>query len=352
MATLSNATRSPSRADHATRSRSSRAALATGLPIAAGALVLAMLASIAFGAADIGASQVLASVFAFDPDNTQHLIIRTLRVPRALTAALVGAALAVAGAVMQGLTRNPLADTGLLGIEAGAALAVVGALYFLGIDSLSTYALFAFLGAASTAIIVYALGSLGRGGATPFRLTIAGAAVTAFVASLTTAILLFNQRTFEEVRFWLAGSIAGRDLGLIAQAAPYLVAGLILALLLGRQITTLALGDDIARGLGQQTALVKLAAAAAVILIAGASVALAGPIGFVGLVIPHAVRFFAGADYRWILPYAALVGAAFLIGTDVIGRLVARPSEISIGVMTAIIGGPVFIALVRLKVRK
>lgn len=323
-----------------------------GLPVCALALAFAMLSSIAFGAADIGAPTVLQAVFAFDNDNTQHLIIQTLRIPRALTAAMVGAALAVAGAIMQGLTRNPLADTGILGIEAGAALAVVGAVYFLSIDSLATYALFAFAGASLTAVLVYLLGSFGRGGVTPFKLTIAGAAVTAFLASLTTALLLFNQRTYDEVRFWLAGSVAGRDMALIGQAAPYIAVGLVIAVLMGQQITTLSLGEDIAKGLGQNTGWVKAICAVAVIVLAGASVSLAGPIGFVGLVIPHAVRFFTGSDYRWTLPYALLVGATFLVGVDVIGRVIARPSELAIGVMTALIGGPVFVALVRLKVKR
>jgi iron complex transport system permease protein len=335
-----------------TPGKRSRVALAAGIPMCLAALAFVSLTAVAFGAADIDAATVLASLFAFDADNTQHLIIRTLRVPRVLTGALVGAGLAVAGAVMQALTRNPLADTGLLGIEAGAALAVVAAVYFLGIDSLTTYALFAFGGATATALLVYLLGSLGRGGATPFRLTIAGAAVTSFLASFTTALLLFNQRTFEEVRFWLAGSVAGRDVALILQAVPYLAGAMLIALLLGRQLTTLSLGDDIARGLGQRTGWIKLCAALAVVVLSGTCVALAGPIGFVGLVIPHAVRFFTGADYRWTLPYAALIGATFLIGADLVGRVLARPSEVAIGVMTALIGGPVFVALVRLKVRK
>lgn len=341
------------RAARGSCSRSRPAALMLiGLPVCALALALAMLSSIAFGAADISAGTVVQSLVAFNPDEAQHLIIQTLRIPRALTAALVGAALGAAGAIMQGLTRNPLADTGLLGIEAGAALAVVGAVYFLQIDSLATYALFAFAGAAITAVLVYVLGSFGRGGTTPFKLTIAGAAITAFLASLTTALLLFNQRTYEEVRFWLAGSVAGRDMALVGQAAPYVAVGLLAALLLGRQITTLSLGDDVARGLGQNTLWVKVTCAAAVVMLAGAAVALAGPIGFVGLVIPHAVRFFTGTDYRWTLPYAMLIGATFLVGVDVIGRVIARPSEVSIGVMTALIGGPVFVALVRMKVKR
>ena len=326
--------------------------LLTGLPVCLAILLVAVMASIAFGAADIDAKAVWAAVTAFNPEDTQHLIIQTLRLPRALTAVLVGAALAVAGAIMQGLTRNPLADTGLLGIEAGAALAVVGAVFFFQIDSLNMYALFAFAGAGLTAIAVYALGSAGRGGATPFKLTIAGAAISALLGSLTTAILLFNQRTLEEVRFWLVGSVAGRNMALIGQAAPYILIGLVIALLLGRQITTLALGEDIAKGLGQSTGWVKGLCAIVVVILSGASVALAGPVGFVGLVIPHMVRFFVGQDYRWILPYAMLVGAIFLVLADLIGRLIARPGELAVGIMTALIGGPVFVLLVRFKVKR
>ncbi len=311
-----------------------------------------MLASIAFGAADIQPGVVWAAITAFDSTDTNHLIIQTLRLPRALTAALVGAALATAGAMMQGLTRNPLADPGLLGIQAGAALAVVAAVLLLQINSLSTYAIYAFVGAGVTAIGVYALGSLGRGGPTPFKLTVAGAAVTALLSSFTTAILLFNERTLEEVRFWLVGSVAGRDMTLVLQASPYLFAGLLVALALGRQITTLALGDDVAVGLGQNVAWIKGLSTIAVVMLAGIAVALAGPIGFVGLVIPHVVRFFVGVDYRWILPYSMLVGASFLVASDVGGRLIARPSELAVGVMTALIGGPVFIALVLWKVKR
>jgi iron complex transport system permease protein len=242
------------------------------------------------------------AIVAFNREDTNHLIIQTLRLPRAVTAALVGASLAVAGAIMQGLTRNPLADPGLLGIQAGAAFAVVGAVFLFHISSLATYAVFAFAGGGVTALAVYALGSAGNGGPTPLKLTIAGAAISALISSLTTAMLLFNQRTLEEVRFWLVGSVAGRDFILIGQAAPYLVAGLGISLVLGRQMTTLTLGDNVAKGLGQNTAWIKALSAIAVVLLAGASVALAGPVGFVGLVIPHVVRFFVGVDYRWIFP--------------------------------------------------
>lgn len=326
--------------------------LIAGLGVCLVILGGAMMSSIAFGAADIDLPTVMEALFNFDPDSTNHLIIRTLRIPRAAVAVLVGAALAVAGAVMQGLTRNPLADTGLLGIETGAALGVVAAVSFLGINTLTLYALFAFAGAALAAVTVYALGSVGRGGPTPLKLTIAGAALTALLSSLTTGMLLFNQRTLEEVRFWLAGSIAGRDLGLLMQAAPYLLAGLLLALALGRQITTLSLGEDVAKGLGQDTSWVKGLAGVAVVLLAGAATAVAGPIGFVGLVIPHVARFAVGVDYRWVLPYAALLGAIFLVVSDVAARLVLRPIELPVGVMTALIGGPFFVWLVRWRVKR
>jgi iron complex transport system permease protein len=334
------------------RSARSGPALLLGLLLGGGALALALLGSVAFGAAEIAPADVWAALFAFDAGSTEHLIIRTLRVPRAAVAALVGAALAVAGALMQGLTRNPLADPGILGIETGAALGVVAAVFFLDIGSLPLYALFAFAGAALTAVTVYGLGSLGLGGPTPLKITVAGAAVTALLSSLTTGILILNQRTLEEVRFWLAGSVAGRDLGLLLRVSPYLLAGLALALALGRQITTIALGDDVARGLGQRTGWVKALAAVATVLLAGGAVAVAGPVGFVGLVIPHAVRFLAGQDYRWILPYAALAGAIFLILADIAARMALRPVELPLGVMTALIGGPFFIYLVRWRVKR
>lgn len=341
-----------STSSRAIRLARSRPVLLLGLLVFAGLLGLALMSSIAFGAADIAPADVWQALVAFNPESTEHLIIRTLRLPRAAVAALVGAALAVAGALMQGLTRNPLADPGILGIETGAALGVVAAVFFLNIGSLYLYALFAFAGAALTAVAVYALGSLGRGGPTPLKITIAGAALTALLSSLTTGMLIFHQRTLEEVRFWLAGSVAGRDLNLLMQAAPYLLAGLVLALALGRQITTISLGDDIARGLGQRTGWVKALTAVATVLLAGGAVAVAGPIGFVGLVIPHAVRFLVGQDYRWILPYAALAGAIFLVLSDVAARLVLRPTELPVGVMTALIGGPFFVYLVRWRAKR
>jgi len=322
-----------------------------GLVVCAGVLLLCLLASVRFGAARIGTADVLAA-FTDYGGSEEDLIIRTLRVPRALISALVGASLAVAGAIMQGLTRNPLADPGILGIEAGAALAVVGAVFLFGVSSLSTYALFAFVGGGAAAVVVYGLGSLGRGGMTPMKLTIAGAALAALLGSLTTAMLILNQRTLEEIRFWLAGSVAGRDLGLLLQVLPYMLAGLLLSLALARQITTLSLGDDVAAGLGQRTGWVKGLAAVGVVLLAGSAVAIAGPIGFVGLVVPHVARFFVGMDYRWILPYSIFFGAILLVSADIAARVVLRPQELPVGVMTALVGAPFFIYLARRRVKR
>ncbi|WP_439343612.1 FecCD family ABC transporter permease [Vacuolonema iberomarrocanum] len=331
--------------------RSRTALLAGGIGLAMFLLLLCFMASIALGVADIGPDDIL-QAFTQPDGSTEHLIIRTVRVPRSITALLVGAAVAVAGAIMQGLTRNPLADPGILGINAGAALAVVMAVFWLNAASLSVYAGFALVGAAIAAVTVYGLGSLGRGGLTPLNLTIAGAALTALVSSLTTAILILSQRTLEEIRFWLAGSVAGRDMDLVVQALPYLTLGLGIGLLMGKQLTTLSLGESIAQGLGQKTAWVKGVAAASVVLLAGGSVAIAGPIGFIGLIVPHIVRFWAGADYRWILPYSAIVGAILLLLADILARLIIQPQELPVGIVMPLLGAPFFIYLTRSKIKR
>ncbi|PSO57777.1 MAG: iron ABC transporter permease [Cyanobacteria bacterium QH_9_48_43] len=314
-------------------------------------LLLCFFASLAVGAADISLGSIYTAFTAFD-GSTEHLIIRTVRLPRSLIATFVGAALAVAGAIMQGITHNPLASPSILGVNAGAAFAVVVATLIFGSSSLSVYAWFAFLGAGITAVMVYLLGSLGRGGLTSLNLTIAGAALTAFISSITSGILIISQRTLEEIRFWIAGSIAGRELDLFMQVLPYLGVGLLLAFALGRQITTLSLGEDVAKGLGQQTAWVKIAAAVSVVLLAGGSVAIAGPIGFIGLIIPHMSRFLVGVDYRWILPYAPMLGAILLLVADTCARIVIQPQELPVGLVMPLIGAPFFIYLIRSKVKR
>jgi iron complex transport system permease protein len=299
-----------------------------------------------------GLLALVGSLFQFDSTNFDHLVITTVRLPRVLSGVLVGASLGVAGAIMQGLTRNPLADPAILGISNGATFAVVLAVFVFGSIPMGAYAAFGAGGAAVAATIVYGIASVGRNGATPLKLTLAGVILTSFIGSMTTVMLLTSQETLEQVRFWTAGSLAGRDMALVVSVLPYVVLGLVLAMLLARQVTTLSLGDDVAKGLGQQTLWVKLACAITVVVLAGASVALAGPIGFVGLIAPHLVRFTVGSDYRWILPYSAFVGALLVTVCDVFARIVIRPQEIPTGIMLALIGAPFFIALARWKVKK
>ncbi|MDX1993218.1 MAG: iron ABC transporter permease [bacterium] len=340
-----------SSASSQTRILGSRALLLPGLLLCVGVLVAALLWSITLGAADITPEVVYEALLNFDADNFDHLIIQTVRLPRVLAGVIVGAALAVAGAIMQGLTRNPLADSGILGINAGAAFAVVLVVYLLDTPSMTVYATAALIGAALAAGFVYGIGALG-GGATPLRLTLAGVILTAFVSSLTTAILIQDQETLDKIRFWTAGSLAGRDLPIIAQTLPFIAVGLVGALLISRQMTTISLGEDVAKGLGQNTVIIKLIAAALVVLLAGGAVALAGPIGFVGLVIPHIARFLAGVDYRWIIPYSAVLGGLLVTLADVAARVVLRPLELPVGVMMAVVGAPFFIYLARWKVRR
>jgi len=342
--------RSKTKRESSSRLIQSRALLSLGLIIGSVLLLLCLGWSITLGAADISLQTIWESLFAFDDSLFQHLVIQTVRLPRVVTGAMVGASLAVAGAIMQGLTRNPLASPAILGINAGAAFAVVLTVFILGSPPLSVYSIAAFIGAGIASVIVYGLGSMGRGGATPLRLTLAGAVFTTFVGSFTTALLITSQDTLDQIRFWTVGSLAGRDWALFIQTAPYLLIGLVGALLLARQITTISLGEDIATGLGQNVVVVKGLAAIVVVLLAGGSVSLAGPIGFVGLVAPHMVRFMVGQDYRWILPYCALVGAILVIIGDMMARIIIRPQELPVGVMMALIGAPFFIYLARWKV--
>lgn len=315
-------------------------------------LLACLMAGITWGAADIDPATVWQALTHFD-GSTNHLIIRTVRLPRAIMAVVIGAALAVAGAIVQGLTRNPLASPDILGIEAGAAFAIVVAVFRFGSSPSSLASIgFAFAGAAIVAVLVYWLGSLGRYGLTPMRLIIAGAALSYLVTSLTTSVLILSQRTLDEIRFWLAGSLAGKDLETLLQILPYVGVGLAMAIALSRQLTILALGEDVAQGLGLRTAWIKAAAATAVVLLAGSAVALAGPIGFIGLVVPHMTRFLVGVDYRWILPYSALLGGILLSLADLAARVIIQPQELPVGIMTALVGAPFFIYLARSQVTR
>lgn len=311
-------------------------------------IVCAVAVSLCVGAVKISPDTVWQALTT-DAEELQQLIVRTVRLPRILAGALIGMALAIAGAIMQGLTRNPLASPGILGINAGAAFAVVMALVFLGQMPLMAYTLFAAIGAGTAAVLVYSLASMGAGGATPMKLTLSGAIFTAFLSALTTAILIFDEETMDQIRFWTAGSLAGREMPMLLNTAPYIVTGLVLSLLLGKHVTALSLGEDIAAGLGLNAKRVKQVAFIAVIFTAGGATALAGPVGFVGLVVPHVARLLVGSDYRRILPVSALLGALTIVLADMAARLVIRPEELPVGVIMGFVGAPFFIYLARKK---
>lgn len=317
------------------------------LLLAGGAVVLLSLASLAVGARSVPTATVLEALTHYDPTSTDQLVVVTSRLPRTILGLLVGAALALAGCAMQGVTRNPLADPGILGVNGGAALAIVVGISVFGVADASGYVWFAFLGAGVASVVVYAVAALGREGATPVKLALAGAAATAFFGAITTALLLRDRQAFDQFRFWQVGSLNGRDLGITTQVLPFLVLGGLLALGLGRGLNTLALGDDVARGLGARVGLLRLATAVAVVLLCGAATAAAGPVGFVGLTIPHVARALVGTDYRRILPVSMLLGPILLLAADVLGRVIARPGEVQVAIVTAALGAPVFVLLVR-----
>jgi iron complex transport system permease protein len=327
--------------------RARRATLFLGLLGCIAVLVLVTLLSIAVGSKQIPLSTVFDALRHYNDTDTDHVIIRSLRVPRTVIGLLVGAALGLSGALMQGVTRNPLADPGILGVNAGAALFVVAGIYWFGLSTLTSYVWLAFLGAAVASVAVYVLGSLGREGATPVKLALAGAAMTAMLGSLTTALLIGDVDTFDQFRFWAVGSLSGRGSDIATQVAPFILIGIGLSMVSGRVLNALSLGDDVAKSLGQRVGLARLFVAVVVVLLCGAATAAAGPIGFVGLTIPHVARLITGPDYRWILPYSMVLAPILLLGSDVLGRVVAQPGELQVGIVTAVIGAPFFIALVR-----
>jgi iron complex transport system permease protein len=321
--------------------------LAAGLALLVALLVLMVLASLAVGARAIPLGEVVNALFDPNATGTNATILRDLRIPRTLLGLLVGAAIGLSGAIMQGVTRNPLADPGLLGINSGAALFVVLGISILGLTTLTAYVWLGFAGAAVATVLVYAVASLGREGATPIKLALAGAAITAAFGSITTGVLMIDATTLDAFRFWQVGSLAGRGSDVLVSVAPFLIAGIVLALITGRLLDAMALGDDIARGLGQRVMLSRGIAALAWIVLAGGATAAAGPIAFVGLTVPHAARAITGPSYRWILPYSAVMAPILLLGADILGRVLAPPGELQVGIVTAALGAPLFILLVR-----
>lgn len=306
-------------------------------------------ASVMLGTTEISLSSLYCSLTHYDATNIAHIILLTERLPRAVIAALVGASLAIAGALMQTMTRNPLASPGILGINAGAMFFVVVAVSLLPLHTPAHYVWAALLGALVAAILVVVLSRGCHGELSPLRVVLAGVAVTAMFVSFSQGLLVIDQQSFESVLYWLAGSVSGRDLSLVAPLLPLFGGALLLSALLIRHANALLLGDDMVTGLGMQATTIKLLLGLIVIVLAGSSVALAGMIGFVGLIVPHMARGIFGIDHRWLLPACALLGACLLLLADLASRFLMPPQEIPVGVMTALIGTPFFIYLARRK---
>lgn len=326
---------------NATRSR-----LVLGLGVLTVGLVALCFASLAIGSKPIALGTVWDVLFDNDGSDAA-IIVHELRIPRTLLGLLVGCALGMAGTLMQGHTRNPLAEPGLLGITAGAAVAVVAAIKFLSITSALGYVWFAMAGAVIAAVIVYAVGAGVSRTPSPLSLVLAGTAVTALLASLTTSLLVNDATTINYYRFWIVGSLSGRGMDVVGQLAPFLLVGIVVALAHTPALNLLSLGDDIARGLGQHVGRARIIGLVATMLLAGAATAACGPIAFLGLIVPHVARMITGPDYRFLMPYSGLIGAALLLLSDILGRILARPGELQVGIVLAVIGGPFFIALVR-----
>jgi iron complex transport system permease protein len=327
----------------------SNGARTVGLVVAGAILLVTVVASIAVGAADIAPSTIVDALTAYDSSNDSHVTIMELRVPRTVVGLIVGPAIGLCGALIQAFTRNPLADPGILGVNAGAMFAVAVAVGLFGVTAPLGYVWFALIGAGAVTGGVYLLGSLGGGRATPVKLLLAGVAISAVLGGLTTALTLKYREAFDEMRYWQVGAIGGRDLSLVAQFTPFIVAGLLIGLASARGLNSLALGDDVAAALGVRLGLLRAAVVVSITLLAGTATAIAGPIAFVGLMIPHVVRWFVGPDQRWIFAYTVVVSPALLLLSDVIGRIILPSGELRVGLVTAVIGAPVLIVLARRK---
>ncbi|MBT3078126.1 MULTISPECIES: iron ABC transporter permease [Streptomyces] len=321
-----------------------------GLCALAVGLALAATLSLAVGARALSPAEVWHGLFAAaDPDQRLteiRLIVQTVRVPRTVLAVVAGIALGVGGALIQGYTRNPIADTGLLGVNTGASFAVVTAIAVFGFTNPFQYVWFAFAGAALAGVVVFGLASIGRGAGNPLTLALAGQGITVFLMAMTTAVALTDQKSLNALRFWNAGSVAGVGFDVIWPVTGFIALGLVLALSTLPSLNLLNLGDDVARGLGVNIVRSRAVGIVAITLLAGAATAACGPIAFLGLMVAHVARYLTGPDYRWLVPYAGLLGAVVLLVCDIVGRLVVRPGELEPGVVVALLGAPFFAVLV------
>ncbi|HMR50128.1 MAG TPA: iron chelate uptake ABC transporter family permease subunit [Arachnia sp.] len=318
---------------------------ATGIVLAVLALALACLASIAIGSRPLPFDEVVRAIVSPAGDEVTR-IVRDLRLPRTVAAVAVGVGLGLSGAVIQALTRNPLGDPGLLGVSSGAGMAVTIGVFFFGTTSASQDLYFAFVGALVVTVVVALIGSVG-GVADPVRLMLAGVAVAAVLSGAMTALILVNPRAFDRLRGWEAGSLVGRDWNVLLPVLPFLLAGAVLALVLARPLNSVGLGDDLAVALGVRLARTRVLSVVAITLLAGSATAIAGPIVFVGLMVPHISRWITGPDQRWIMALSLLLAPTLMLTADVVGRVALFPSELPVGIVAAFVGGPVLIALVR-----
>ena len=319
---------------------------ALGILVILVGLVVVTFTSLAFGARPLTLEQVWNGLW--HPDGTDAaIIVWDLRFPRTVVGLFVGAAFGVAGALIQAITRNPLADPGILGVNAGAGFAVTLGVGVFGIAGISSYIWFAFLGAAAATILVYVIGTAGARTVSPVTLVLAGVALGAVLGGFATFLTLIDPDTFRSIRNWGLGSIARTSLDDTFAVVPFLVLGLLIAVMLSGALNSIALGDDLAASLGTKVGRARVFGIIAVTLLAGGGTALTGGIGFVGLMVPHIVRWFTGPDQRWIILYSALAAPIMVLAADVLGRVIARPGEIEVGILTAVIGAPVLIALVR-----
>ncbi len=320
---------------------------ALGLIVGVVAVGLVALLSLRIGSIGIATRDVWDALFNYFPQSYEQTVVRSLRLPRTVIAIGVGAGLAVAGATMQAVTRNPLASPSILGVSSGASFAIVTAIYYGGITSVYGYIWFAFAGGLAASALVFLIGSAGREGPSPVKLALAGVVVSALLGAWTRALLLLDEQTLDIVRFWFAGSVAGRSLTTFWIVSPFLLGGALACIFMGHQLNVLSMGDDTARALGMRAGRTRLICSVLVVLITGAAVSAAGPIAFVGLATPHIVRAIVGPDYRWVLPYSLLGGAILLVSADIVGRVIARPAEVQVGIVTALVGAPFLIYLAR-----
>lgn len=308
-------------------------------------LIVVSTLSILYGSKSVDMETLFDALFT-NKENFSISVVQA-RIPRTLFGILAGASLGVSGCLMQSITRNPIADPSILGINTGASLFVVVGIAFFSISSPSQYIWLGFTGAILTAILVYGIASVGQSGATPIKLALAGAATSMALMSLVNTIMLPNSQVMDSFRFWQTGSIGGAKWNMILVLLPYFILGLLLSFYLSSSLNTLALGDELATSLGINSKKVRAMAAFAGVLLCGATTALAGPIAFVGLMVPHIMRLLIGSNMHYLLPLSALGGSILLLGADIIGRVIASPAELEVGIITAILGAPVFIYIVR-----